>query len=236
MSQIDPARVAGNRGTMVIAAALRAFPAIFHPAALRLLAKTLALTLMIFAAAALALWALIHGARQYVGWGGGGFAEAAATALIIAGLAWLLFRTIAMAIMNLFADDVVVAVEQASYPAAAAAARPLGFGPSLRLALRSAGRSAGWNMLALPLYLLLLVTGVGTILLFLTLNAYLLGRDLSEMVEQRHPGIAPIPRVNRWLLGLVSALLFLIPFINLLAPVWSAAMAVHMLHGARNKS
>ena len=227
MSQIDPTRVAGNRGTMVIAAALRAFPAIFHPAALRLLAKTLALTLMIFAAAALALWALIHGARQYVGWGGGGFAEAAATALIIAGLAWLLFRTTAMAIMNLFADDVVVAVEQASYPAAAAAALPLGFGLSLRLALRSAGRSAGWNMLALPLYLLLL---------FLTLNAYLLGRDLSEMVEQRHPGIAPIPRVNRWLLGLVSALLFLIPFINLLAPVWSAAMAVHMLHGARNKS
>ncbi|HWV12234.1 MAG TPA: EI24 domain-containing protein [Sphingobium sp.] len=220
---------------MVIAAALRAFPAIFHTAALRLLAKTLALTLIIFAFAALLFWALIHAARHYLGWGGGGFAEAAVTVLIVVGLAWLLFRTIAMVIMNLFADDIVVAVEQDSYPAAAAAARPLGFGPSLRLALRSAGRSVGWNLLALPLYLVLLITGVGTVLLFLMLNAYLLGRDLSEMVEQRHAGIAPMPRVSRWLLGLVSALLFLIPFINLLAPVWSAAMAVHILHGARSK-
>jgi uncharacterized protein involved in cysteine biosynthesis len=37
-------------------------------------------------------------------------------------------------------------------------------------------------------------------------------------------------------MGLVSALLFLLPFINLLAPIWSAAMAVHMLHGVRSKS
>lgn len=70
----------------------------------------------------------------------------------------------------------------------------------------------------------------------LTLNAYLLGRDLSDMVEQRHPGLPPIPRIDRWLMGLVSALVFVVPFINLLAPVWSAAMAVHMLHGARNTS
>ena len=236
MLQIDRTGAAGNSVIMVIAAAFRALPATFHPAALRLLAKTLALTLIIFAVAALALWALIHAARQYLGWGGGGFAEAAATALVVIALAWLLFRTIAMAIMNLFADDIVIAVEQDSYPAAAASARPLGFARSVRLALRSAGRSAGWNLLALPLYLILLITGIGTILLFLILNAYLLGRDLSEMVEQRHAGLVTMSGGSRWLTGLVSALLFLIPFINLLAPVWSAAMAVHMLHGVRSKS
>lgn len=54
--------------------------------------------------------------------------------------------------------------------------------------------------------------------------------------SQRHPGLPPIPRIDRWLMGLVSALVFVVPFINLLAPVWSAAMAVHMLHGARNTS
>lgn len=221
---------------MVIAAAFRAFPAVFHTAALRLLIKSLALTLAIFALAALASWTAIHAAIRQLGWGGGGLAEAAAIALVVAALAWLLFRTIAMAVMNLFADDIVVAVEHASYPTAAAAACPLGFGPSLRLALASAGRSVGWNLLALPLYLLLLATGVGTILLFLTLNAYLLGRDLSEMVEQRHPKLSPMPPISRWLLGLVSTLMFLLPVINLLAPVWSAAMAVHMLHGARSKS
>jgi hypothetical protein len=51
MLQIDRTGAAGNSVVMVIAAAFRAFPAIFHPAALRLLAKTLALTLIIFAVA-----------------------------------------------------------------------------------------------------------------------------------------------------------------------------------------
>ena len=101
--------------------------------------------------------------------------------------------------------------------------------------MQSVGRTLGWNLVALPGYVLLLVTGVGTIGLFLAVNAYLLGRDLADMVEPRHPGLPPIGRGNRWLMGLVSALLFLIPLVNLLAPIWSAAMAVHMLLGSRRK-
>lgn len=221
---------------MVITAALRAFPAIFHPAALRLLVRTLLLTLAVFGVIAVGLWMALHELRLYFGWDRGGLATAAATAITVAAFAWLLFRTIVMAIMNLFADDVVAAIERDSYPTAAATARPLGFASSSRVALASAARTVGWNMLALPIYLLLLITGVGTILLFLMLNAYLLGRDLGDMVEQRHPGLAPISGINRWLMGLVSALVFLIPFINLLAPIWSAAMAVHMLHDAPSKS
>ncbi|WP_031304214.1 EI24 domain-containing protein [Sphingobium quisquiliarum] len=218
---------------MVIIAALRAFPAIFHRSALRLLGKTLLLTLLLFAMAALGLWSAVHAVRVYFGWGGGGMAEAAATALGAIALGWLLFRTAAMAVMNLFADDIVQAVERESYPDAAATARPVGFTRSLRYALASAARTIGWNLLALPAYLALLATGVGTAGLFLLLNAYLLGRDLADMVEPRHPALPPITSVNRWLMGLVSALIFLVPLLNLLAPVWSAAMAVHMLHGRR---
>jgi uncharacterized protein involved in cysteine biosynthesis len=221
---------------MLLSAALRAFPAIFHPAALRLLVKTLLLTLAIFVMIGLGIWTVTYAVQAYFGWNGGGLAEAAATALGLVALGWLLFRAIAMAVMNLFADDIILAVEQDSYPGAAATARPVGIGGSVRLALRSAGRALGWNLLALPAYVLLLVTGVGTLALFLLLNAYLLGRDLADMVEPRHPALPPIPRLNRWLMGLVSALLFLVPLLNLLAPIWSAAMAVHMLHGAKKKS
>ncbi|ANI77765.1 MULTISPECIES: EI24 domain-containing protein [Sphingobium] len=221
---------------MVIIAAMRAFPVIFHPAAMRLLGKSLALTLLIFVMAGLGLWTAVHAVRVYFGWSGGGLAEAAAATIGVIAMAWLLFRTIAMAIMNLFADDIIAAVERSSYPAAAAEARSLGLGPSVRLALASAARTIGWNLIAMPAYLLLLVTGVGTIGLFLALNAYLLGRDLADMVEPRHAALPPISRLHRWLMGLVSALLFLLPFINLLAPIWSAAMAVHMLHGVRSKS
>ncbi|WP_242127602.1 EI24 domain-containing protein [Sphingobium sp. Sx8-8] len=221
---------------MVLTAAFRAFPSIFHGAALRLAFKTLLLSLLAFAVLGGALWFGFHSVRLHFGWGAaawGRWAEAAATILALVAAAWLLFRATAMAIMNLFADDIIVAIERDHYPQAAASARPVGWGRSLRLALRSLARAIGWNLLALPAYMLLLVTGIGTIGLFLIVNATLLGRDLAEMVEPRHPAVPPIPRGSRWLMGLVSALLFLIPAVNLLAPIWSAAMAVHMLHGAR---
>ncbi len=220
---------------MVLTAALRAFPSIFHGAALRLLAKTLALTLILFALLATGLWWGFHGLRLRFGWGGGGLAEAGATALVMIGAGWLLFRATAMAVMGLFADDIIEAVERENYPQAAATARPVGWGRSIRFALASIGRTIGWNLVALPLYILLLVTGVGTIGLFLAVNAYLLGRDMADMVEPRHPRLPPLSGSSRWLMGLVSALLFLIPLVNLLAPIWSAAMAVHMLLGRREK-
>lgn len=216
---------------MVLIALLRALPSAFHPVALRLLVKTLALTLLAFVALGWLLWAGIHWVRLQYQWGGGGLAEAAATTLGLIALGWLLFRAIAMAIMALFADDIIVAVERQSYPRAAASARPVGLSRSVALALRSVARTIGWNLLALPLYLLLLVTGIGTLALFLVLNAYLLGRDMADMVQPRHADLPPLAGFARWLMGLVSALLFLVPFVNLLAPILSAAMAVHMLHG-----
>lgn len=221
---------------MVIAAALRAFPILFHPATRRLLLRSLMLTLLIFVTVGGALWAGAHALRLRFGWGGGGLAEATATAVAMIVLGWLLFRAVAMAIMGLFADDIIIAVERDSYPDAASRARPVGAGRSMRLALASLGRALGWNLLALPGYVVLLVTGVGTAGLFLLVNAGLLGRDLADMVEPRHPGLPPVPRGSRWLMGLVSALLFLVPVVNLLAPVWSAAMAVHVQHGIRRKS
>lgn len=221
---------------MALLAALRAFPLIFHVAARRLLLKTLALTLLLFALLASGLWAGVHAVRLHYGWGGGGLAEAAATTLAVIATGWLLFRATAMAVMGIFADDIIEAVEQDSYPQAAREARPVGLTRSLRYALASIARTLGWNLIALPAYIALLVTGVGSIGLFLILNAYLLGRDLADMVEPRHPGQPPIPRGSRWLMGLVSACLFLVPLVNLLAPIWSAAMAVHMLHGIKRKA
>lgn len=216
---------------MVLTAALRAIPSLFHGATLRLLGKTLALTLLLFAALAAGLWAGFHALRLWLGWGGGGLAEATATAIAVIAAGWLLFRATAMAVMGLFADDIIEAVERDAYPHVAA--RPVGWGRSLRFALASIGRTVGWNLLALPAYILLLPTGIGAPALLVALNAYLLGRDMADMVEPRHPALPPIPRRSRWLLGLVPALLFLVPLVNLLAPIFSAAMAVHMLLGRK---
>jgi uncharacterized protein involved in cysteine biosynthesis len=230
---IDLPPVREDSRAMVLTAALRAFPSIFHGAALRLLVKTLVLTLLLFIGLGAALWAAFHAARLQFGWGGGGVAETSATIVLMVGASWLLFRATAMAVMGLFADDIIEAVERDDYPQAALAARPVGWARSLRFAIASLTRTLGWNLLALPAYILLLVTGIGTIGLFLALNAYLLGRDMADMVQPRHPALPPLARSSRWLMGLASAVMFLIPLLNLLAPIWSAAMAVHMLLGRK---
>lgn len=223
---------------MVLTAALRAFPSIFHGAALRLMGKTIILTLLLFGLLAAALWSGFHALRLHWGWGTngawGGLGEATATVLVMIAAGWLLFRATAMAVMGLFADDIIEAVERDDYPQVTA--RPVGWARSLRFACRSLLRTIGWNLVALPAYVLLLVTGVGTVGLFLALNAYLLGRDMADMVEPRHPALPPMARGSRWLMGLVSAILFLVPVANLLAPIFSAAMAAHMLLGRKTQS
>lgn len=221
---------------MILSALLRALPQIFHARARRVLGKTIALTVGLFALFGFGLGWALKLAFEWAGWGEHGYAEAAGAMALTLFLGWLLFRSVAMAVLGLFSDEIVAAVEAESYPAAAARARPPAMAAGVRMALRSAGRNIGWNLLALPFYFALLLTGVGSFALFLTLNAYLLGRDLADMVEGRHPDAPPMGGWQRMLMGLVSALLFLIPAVNLLAPIWSAAMAVHLFHERKEQA
>ena len=202
---------------------------------LAVLGKTLALTVAVFAVLGAGLWFAIT--RTMGADGNAGFVGAIlAGALLIVSL-WLLFRIVALAVLQLFGDEVVQAVEAKHYPAAAASARALGWREEVRVGLRSLGRSLGYNLLALPVALLLLVTGVGTVLVFAAVNAVLLGRELTEMVALRHrddAGNAPLPRfATRTALGAVVVALLLVPFVNLLAPVLGAAAATHLVHRRR---
>jgi uncharacterized protein involved in cysteine biosynthesis len=209
------------------------------------LVKSVLLTLLLFAAAAaLAAWLLIGtnpcgiGPLDYRCTIGD---QAGAAIAVLLGLAslWFLFPAVAIGVLGIFADDVVEAVEARHYPQAAAAARRPTAGEGLALGLRSAGRLALWNLLAVPGYVLLLVTGIGPFVLFFAINAGVLGRDLGEMVAVRHhrgPALEAwlaATRVRRALLGLAVTFLFLIPFANLLAPVVGAAMAAHLFQGGR---
>jgi CysZ protein len=208
------------------------------PPILKVLVKTVAVTLMVFVALGIALWWAASSAAAAWGWGAStGFAAAAGAALIAVISGWLLFRVVAIAVIGLFADAVVEAVERRHYPDALASARPVSVARSLRMGLASAGRALLFNLIALPLYLVLLVTGVGTVALFVGVNALLLGRDLGEMVAVRHMDQAAVrgwlaaTRTSRLMLGLVVTGLFVVPVIGLLAPILGAAMATHLFHG-----
>ncbi|WP_093313686.1 EI24 domain-containing protein [Sphingomonas jatrophae] len=215
------------------------------PRILRVLLVSLAITLALFAAAGGALGAALDGADPcaWVGWLGEcqfDGVEGSLTALLLSLAAlWFLFPAVAIGVVSLFSDRIVEVVEMRHYPAAAATARSVGWGELAALGLASAGRLVLLNLLALPLYLILLVTGVGVLVLGLVVNGYALGRDLSDMVAVRHldpPARASWrqrTRAARFLLGLGVAALFLIPFVNLLAPVLGAAMATHFFHRSR---
>ncbi|MGB7653933.1 MAG: EI24 domain-containing protein [Novosphingobium sp.] len=147
---------------------------------------------------------------------------------------WLLWRIVALAVLQVFADEVVAAIERRDYPAHAAHARPLGWQAELHRAAASAARAVLYNVLALPFALALLVTGVGPPLVFLGVNAVLLGRELQDMVWLRHTGHAqtasPLGRGERLALGGITAVLLTVPVINFAAPFLGAACAVHLIH------
>ena len=209
--------------------ALRDLPS---PRVIRILAQSLALTLLIFAAAGAAIFFGVRWALAHWRWLDGASLDMAGVLIALALVAgsWLLFRAVAIVVVGLFADAIVADVEGRHYPAAASRAIDVGWRQNIALALASLGRLIGGNLLALPLYIVLLVTGIGTPILALAVNALLLGRDLEAMVLARHPDRPRFDRPTRWSLGLLSAASFVVPVANLLAPILSAAMAVHLLH------
>lgn len=204
------------------------------PAVLRVLAKSLVLTLLIVALLGTGLWWL---AERGLAWAGltEGRGLIALLGVVIAG--WLLWRIVALAVLQFFADEVVEAVEARHYPDALCAARKLDWREELAVGLRGAVRALGWNLAALPVALVLLVTGVGAPLVFFLVNAVLLGRELQDMVwfRHRHDPAAPAPLggFSRALLGGAVAGLLTVPFVNLLAPLLGAAAATHLVHRAR---
>ena len=161
----------------------------------------------------------------------------AAAGMIIAG--WFLFRVVALFVLQFFAEDVVRAVEAKHYPHAAHGVRDIPFTEEVGNALRSLVRTVLANAAALPVAALLLFTGIGAAAVFWAVNAFLIGRELRDMVWSRHRSdpaeSAPMGGVNRLLLGGVVVALLAVPFINLLAPIIGAAAATHMVHRARQR-
>ena len=209
------------------------------PAVLRILLKSLAVTLVIFALVAFGGWYALDWTLALFGLEDGAFAGAgsvrqiASLLLTLIGL-WLAWRIVALAVINFFADEVVLAVERKHYPATAAKARDLPVSEQFSTSLKAALRALLVNLVVLPFALVLLLTGVGTALLFWLVNAALVGRELQDMVWLRHrrdaADPAPVGKAERVLLGGVIAALLALPVVNFIAPMMGAAAATHLIH------
>lgn len=215
----------------VPAAIVKAFGQLGDPAVVRVALKSIAITLALFAGAGVGLYmALAEVAAGHAldaGWAG------LAAAIILPLAMWFLFRIVALAVLQFFADEVVAAVEARHYPALAAQARPLPFAREVTVASKSLLRALGYNLLAAPLAAVLVFTAIGPAAVFLAVNAVLLGRECTDMAWLRHcKGDVrgnPVPTAQRVLLGVAVAGLMLVPLLNLFAPVIGAAAGTHLV-------
>lgn len=197
-----------------------------------IMAKVVLLTLAIFIVLGFALWWLLGSILAHFGLSADSGLLTAITAFASTAFSTvLLFRLVAVAITWVFADDIIDAVEARHYPVRAELGKRPGVFRGAHMALMSVLRAVGYNLLALPLYILLLFTGIGLPIAFLIVNALLLGRDLEDMLSARHgKAHGAMGRGPRFLLGLAGTAAMLIPFVNLVVPVIATAAAVHYVH------
>lgn len=208
---------------------------------LTIMLQALALALLIFAALAGLLFWLLSGSDpcSFAGLGScelGTSGGALGAILLTLVAAWLLFPAVAIGVIATFTDRIARAVEKRHYPEAAAEARNIGVARGAALGLRSAGRLILFNLLALPFYLLLLVTGIGPFILFVIVNGLSFGRDIGELAAARHGDRGSrrawlkSSRGEQHLIGILVSMLFLVPIVNLVAPVIGTAAGIHLFN------
>lgn len=223
----------------VPAAIVKAFGQLGDRAVLGVAVKSIAVTLILFAGAGVGLYFAL--AQIFASpWFAGVLPASISGPLVVlvslvVGIAafWLLFRVVALAVLQLFADEVVAAVEAKHYPELAERARPLPLAREVAVATRALMRALGYNLLALPVAGVLVFTAIGPAVVFLAVNAVLLGRELTDMAWLRHcdgeERANPVPRAERILLGAVVAGMMAVPLLNFVAPLVGAAAGTHLV-------
>lgn len=224
---------------MIFDAARQAIGQLFTPPFRSVFFKTIGLTLLLligfwFGAKELFEYfampwidQLFPGLPGWVGWLGLIAAIIAGIGLAV-GLA-LLIAPVSAVVAGIFLDDIAQTVEHESYPQdPPGTAVPLG--QSLVLSVKFFGVVVLGNIIAL---LLLLVPGVNLIAFFVV-NAYLLSREFFQFAAMRFHSETEARTLRRrhsgtiFLAGFVIAAFLAVPLLNLLTPLFGAAMMMHL--------
>lgn len=150
---------------------------------------------------------------------------------------YLLFPGIVTMVMGVLADQIAGAVEEEYYPNRKGT-RKVPVADVILSAAKLTVLMVLINLLAVFPYVLLFffTAGTGALALFLAINGYLLGREYYEMVAIRHIDRRTVAhsRINHsgkvFIAGVLIAGMFLVPFLNILAPILGAAMMTHIVH------
>ncbi|WP_349365328.1 MAG: sulfate transporter family protein [Roseitalea porphyridii] len=226
---------------MVIASARKALGELLDPALRQVLWKSIGLTLVGLIAIWFAVryaveWAALPYFEAFVAgfalpdWTGtvGLVAAIAAGIALAVGLAFLI-GPVSAVIAGIFLDDVAEHIERQDYPGEPTGS-PLPLGRSIVLGIKFFGVVVAGNLVAL---ILLLVPGINLIA-FLAVNAYLLGREYFQFAAMRFAGEADANALRSKysgtviMAGLLIAGFMAIPIVNLMTPLFGAALMVHL--------
>ena len=218
---------------IVLQAAIGAVGDVLSPPLRRVLWRSLGLTLLLLVTMGAGLAAFIRWLSEQSLWlanypSVGTLSVVLASVGVFAGLIFLI-PPVSAIVAGYYLDDVAEVVEKRSDPLGQpGTALPLG--QALISGLRFAVLSIGINLLAM---LLLIVPGINLIA-FLGANAYLFSREYFELAASRYQPIEDARKLRlaysgtAFMGGLVAAMLVMVPLLNLVTPLFGAAMMVRI--------
>jgi len=211
----------------MIASTFRAMRDVLSPEFRSILWKAIGLTLLVFIGLLAALW-VGSAALLVLPWPWLDEVIAGAASLVLLVVFFFLMAPVTAIFAGLFLDTAADIVEVSHYPG-----DTKGNPPS---AWSSAVMGLQFGLLVLAVNIVILPTvflGIGVAIMLIA-NAYLLGREYFTMVAMRHMPArqaANLRKINSgrvWAAGLVPAGLALIPFLNILVPLFSTSYFVHI--------
>ena len=153
--------------------------------------------------------------------------------LIILVIIFFAFGSVQTAFLGLFLDDVVTATRDKNHPTIQLGAPPP-FSKSSWASAQFLTLSLSVNALILPIVLIGWFLPPLGLIVQLIANGYLFGKEYEDIIAIRFQTESRLDPLKRTIFGTATAALFLVPVLNFVAPVISAAAFTNYI-ASRNK-
>jgi len=221
----------------MIAALSKSIAQMFESSLRRVLAKVLVATIAVFVVIWIAVGALIANVTMSdIGWLNSVLGVLGGAATFVFSV--ILFAPVATLVAAIFQEQVARAVEAKHYPELPPA-QPQTIGQSVTASVRLLIWTIVVSLICLVLTFVLPLVNV---LIFFAANGMLLGREYYEVVALRRMNRADAVVFRRryrfrfWMAGIVIAVVFWIPVLNLTAPILGTALMVHVFEDRRRRA
>jgi len=219
----------------MLKSAVRAFGDLFSPEFRSVLFKALGMTIALFIAV-LVIAELLIASFTHFSWPWADRLVEVGTGLALLIAFFFLMSPVTAAFAGLFLDQIAEKVEERHYPWDPRGT-PLPAGRAILMALQFFIVVLLVNLAVLPMVFF----GFGAFVL-VAANAYLIGREYFEMVAMRHMPVeeAKILRKENsptvFVAALLPASMSVVPFVNLVVPLFSTAYFTHLFKSVQASS